>query len=103
MAEECKSSVGNILMAFLAGAAIGSAVALLTAPRSGRETRDKLRDTADDLRDRLHHIVDEAEAKIRHTMDEGSQAIKDKKAMVKAVVEAGKEAYKEEQAKHQKA
>lgn len=55
---------GNIVLAFLAGAAIGGAIALLTAPRSGKETRAKIRDGADDLRHQLQHIVAEAEAKI---------------------------------------
>ncbi len=32
----------RIWMAFLAGAAMGAGVALLTAPQSGRETREKL-------------------------------------------------------------
>lgn len=101
MAEECKGhGAGHIVLAFLAGAAIGGAVALLTAPRSGRETREKLRESADELRDKLHNIAAEAEAKIRRTVAEGQHAIQEKRDMVKAVVEAGKEAYQKEQAKH---
>jgi len=101
MAEECKGyGSGNILVAFLAGAAIGGAIALLTAPRSGKETRARIRDGADDLRDRLSQIVAEAEAKIHQTVEEGRGALREKKELVKAVVEAGKEAYAKEQSKH---
>ncbi len=34
----------SLLMAFLAGAAVGAAVALLTAPKSGEETRRQIKD-----------------------------------------------------------
>lgn len=101
MADEGKGhGVGNIVLAFLAGAAIGGAIALLTAPRSGKETRAKLRDSADEMRERLQGIVAEAEAKIRQTVEEGSSAVREKQELVKAVVEAGKEAYEKERAKH---
>ena len=39
MAED-KSNAGTILLAFMLGAIAGAAVALLTAPVSGRETRE---------------------------------------------------------------
>jgi gas vesicle protein len=37
---------GTILLAFLVGAAAGAAVALLYAPASGRETRERLSEKA---------------------------------------------------------
>ena len=40
---------GSILGAFILGAAAGAAIALLAAPRSGRETRARLKDVAHDL------------------------------------------------------
>lgn len=42
--------VGTVALAVIAGAAIGAAVALMLAPRSGRETRKVLRRGAEDLR-----------------------------------------------------
>ncbi len=38
----------GLILAFLAGAVSGTVVALLTAPRSGRETRERLKDIARD-------------------------------------------------------
>jgi gas vesicle protein len=38
---------GHLAFAFLGGAAAGAAVALLTAPKSGRETRKQLRGYAE--------------------------------------------------------
>lgn len=42
MSERNGFGAGQLLLAFLGGAAAGAAVALLTAPRSGRDTREKL-------------------------------------------------------------
>ena len=43
MSDERGPSGASVVLAFLAGAIAGAAVALLAAPRSGRETRDRLR------------------------------------------------------------
>lgn len=45
-------SGSQLALAFLAGAAAGAAVALLTAPRTGAETRDQIRHFAARNRDR---------------------------------------------------
>ena len=42
MNEKCGYTGGQVFLAFLGGAAAGAAVALLTAPRSGSETRQLL-------------------------------------------------------------
>ena len=42
MAEDRGTGAGSLLLAFLVGAAAGAAVALLYAPASGRETRERL-------------------------------------------------------------
>jgi len=99
MSDE-KSQVGNVLVAFLAGAAIGGGIALLTAPRSGRETRDKIRGFAGETSDRIRKIAEEAEERIAEVLHEGKETIALKRDMVKAAVEAGREAMSAEKAKH---
>ncbi len=51
MAYDDDSSTSSVLVAFLFGALTGAGIALLLAPRSGRETREalgeKLKDTAE--------------------------------------------------------
>jgi gas vesicle protein len=62
MADNGRNTLGTLLI-FVAGAAAGAAVALLTAPRSGRETREKLREyakIAGDKATRLPEAVSEA-------------------------------------------
>jgi gas vesicle protein len=93
---------GSVFLAFVMGAAIGGGLALLTAPRSGQETRDKVRDMADDVRRRVKDIAEEAEARIKETIEEGREVFHEKAEIVKSAVEAGKEAMEAERAKHQK-
>jgi gas vesicle protein len=42
MSEDRNISGGSLLLAFLAGAAAGAVVALLTSPKSGREMRESV-------------------------------------------------------------
>ena len=55
--------LGSFLGVFLLGAAAGAAIALLTAPRSGRETRAQLKDAARDLMERAPDAIRNAGAK----------------------------------------
>ena len=96
--EKCSGT--NVLIALLVGAAVGGGIALLTAPRSGRETREKLRGLAGETRDRIRQIAEEAEEKIAEVLNEGKETIALKRDMVKAAVEAGREAMAAEKAKH---
>jgi gas vesicle protein len=96
--EKCNSS--NILVALLIGAAVGGGVALLTAPRSGRETREKLRGLAGEASERIRRIAEDAEERIAEVLQEGKNTVAEKRDMVKAAVEAGREAMAAEKAKH---
>ena len=101
MADECRSSdCGSLFLAFVMGAAIGGGLALLAAPRSGRETRDKIRGMADEVGDRIKTMSDDAQARIRETIQEGKETLQEKKDLVKSAVEAGKEAMDSERSKH---
>jgi gas vesicle protein len=46
MSEGRNVSGGSLVLAFLAGAAAGAIVALLTAPKNGRETRESVAEWA---------------------------------------------------------
>ena len=52
MGNERAISPGSVLVAFVAGAAVGAAVALLFAPATGEETREYLGQRAREGRDR---------------------------------------------------
>jgi gas vesicle protein len=64
MSQNNGVGAGTVLLAFLAGAAVGGIVALLYAPQSGEKTRQKLLEFGDDTRDtvsRVPHAMREAE------------------------------------------
>jgi gas vesicle protein len=53
MSQQRDSGGANVLLAFIAGAAVGAAVALLFAPAEGSETREIVGRRARDGRDRI--------------------------------------------------
>ena len=56
MNDTHRSSTTGLVLAFLAGAVSGAVLALLTAPRSGRETRSRLNDIARDAAGRAVRV-----------------------------------------------
>jgi gas vesicle protein len=84
--------VAGYLAAFAIGAFIGTGVALLYAPRSGKETRELLTKKGQELK-----------GKAADALDDAKDFVQGKKAELVAAVEAGKGAMREERAKHQKA
>jgi gas vesicle protein len=98
---------GDKLAFFLAGAGIGAVLALLFAPKSGRETRELIARTATDGRDYLTNKVSEGrqivEQKSRRFgddftsfVDKSKEAVQRQKEQLTAAFEAGKAAYREE-------
>jgi gas vesicle protein len=63
----------QLFVAFTAGAVAGAAVAYLTAPRSGKETREALQDWARDARDKASRIP----RAVREAVERGKQAGKE--------------------------
>ncbi len=88
--ESCR--VGGYLAAFAIGALVGTAAALLYAPRSGKETREMIAKKGRDLKGRASDALEDA-----------ADFVQGKKTELAAAVEAGKDAMREERAKHQKA
>jgi gas vesicle protein len=78
------SGAGSILLAFLLGAVSGAAVALLYAPKTGRETREYLGERAVEARARAA----EAAAKGRDALNQGRETIA-------TAIERGREAYQQ--------
>jgi gas vesicle protein len=83
--------MGGIVTAFAVGALVGAGIALLYAPQSGKETRKLIADKGRELKGRA-----------QDTLEDAKDYIEGKKAEIAAAVEAGKEAMREERAKHQK-
>jgi gas vesicle protein len=76
------SGAGSIILAFVLGAITGAAVALLTAPASGEETRRKIGERARDGADQARKMADQGRDLWNRQRDTFSNA-----------VERGREAY----------
>ena len=97
--EKHSGGVGD----FLLGALIGAGVALLSAPRSGRETRedisrraraaqDRVRDVAGGVTDQVVDTFENARSRIEEQIETARSAIVTKKDQVTRAMEAGREA-----------
>jgi gas vesicle protein len=90
------TSVGTIFISFLAGAAVGSGLALLFAPKSGKEMREQIRDLTDDAVDKIKEYSRDAQEKIKSTYEDGKDLVKQKKSIISSAIDAGKEAMERE-------
>ena len=90
MSEKAGSRSGGLLTAFAIGAAIGAGVALLYAPRSGKSTRGMLAEKGRELRGRANGAL-----------QDGKEFVQDRRLDLAAAVQGGKDAMREERAKHQ--
>jgi gas vesicle protein len=100
---------GSVLFAFLLGGVTGAALALLYAPRSGRETREMLGEKLKEGADRGRDLTEQAKVKGKAFMDEageyvdrGREVLEDRKGRLSAAFDAGRQAYREEKEKKSK-
>ncbi len=78
----------SVLVPFVIGGLVGAGVALLLAPKSGRELRKDISDLASD-----------AQGRISMTIDKSKELYEGSRSAVKNAFEAGKSAYIEERDK----
>jgi gas vesicle protein len=105
MASEEHGTAG-MLLSFMLGALSGAALAILFAPRSGRETREMLGERLRDTADRGRRIGEQALEKGREMAEDASgyvdrqrEALERRRDRLAAAVEAGRQAYREEKEK----
>ena len=87
---------GAMIFSFFIGGIIGAGVALLTAPKTGEETRKMIRDFAEDTRDKAGDYVGQMKDKAADYVDKGKEFLDSQKNIISKAVEAGKEAYDRE-------
>ena len=80
---------------FLAGMGLGAIVALLFAPRSGGQTREYIRERADDLKRQAGEFRQRTEGMV----EKGKEFVEREKETVQKAVESAKQAYRGESQK----
>lgn len=102
MADDCRcNGAAGVFLGFIMGAAIGGGVALLTAPRSGKETRERIREGAEEFEEKIKETTADAEVRLRKAVADAKDLLQKKQDLLKSALEAGKEAMVAEKEKHQ--
>lgn len=97
--EEGGYGAGPLIFSFFLGGLIGAGVALLLAPKSGKETREKIKELAVDAKSKAEEVIDQVKTKVTSVLEKGKETIEEKKSMLSTAIEAGKEAYEKEKEK----
>jgi gas vesicle protein len=97
MSEESNGATN--LGFFLAGLGIGAILALLFAPRSGKETREYITGKAEEGREYVKAKTEDLRRQAEEAVEKGKDLVTKQKELLSAALEAGKQAYQEEKAK----
>lgn len=97
--EEGGYNAGPLIFSFFLGGLIGAGVALLLAPKSGRETREKIKELAVEAKGKAEEVIEQVKGKVTSVVEKGKEVIEEKKSIVTTAIEAGKEAYEKEKEK----
>jgi gas vesicle protein len=89
-------------MWFLAGLGFGALLGVLYAPRSGRETRDAIRSTAQEGRDYIKTRGKEARDAVGQWVERGKDVVNRQKEHIGSAIEEGRRAYREATTEGQK-
>ena len=81
----------SVVVPFLVGGLVGAGIALLLAPKSGRETREDIKD-----------LAVKSKEKVASTIHKGRELYEEGTTALSGAIEAGKAAYIEEKERHLK-
>ena len=101
--EDNGLNAGTVILAFLGGAAVGAGLALLYAPKTGKELRTNIKGLTEDAIDKIKEYATDAQEKIKTSIEDGKELFSEKKSILSSALEAGKEAMAREKDKHREA
>lgn len=100
------AGTSGVVLSFLLGALSGAALAILFAPRSGRETREMLGERLRETAERGRRLGEQAVEKGRAAAEDASgyldrqrEALEKRRDRLAAAVDAGRQAYRDEKEK----
>jgi gas vesicle protein len=86
---------GNNFMWFLAGLGFGALMGVLYAPRSGRETREAIRNSAQEGSEYLKTRGREARESVNQWVERGKDVVSRKREELGSALDSAKQAYRE--------
>lgn len=96
MDSEKTAMVKGLVTGTLIGGIIGAAIALLYAPKSGRELRSDLKERTNKLLTEAESAIERTKSKVAAAVEGTKQRIVTEEERLKDAVKAGVDAYKEE-------
>lgn len=105
MSNDGRNNGLTMIFAFTTGFLAGAVISLLYAPATGRETRQKIRDTSIQAKDKtlefaqnasettkenVQNLVDQGKDSVQGLVEVGKERVKDASEQVKTAVETGK-------------
>lgn len=91
-----RSDAAGYLGWFLFGTAVGAVAALLTTPRTGRETRDLLAERSQDVAKRAQELANGVQGNAGEWVDKSRELFEEQTQRLMTALEAGKEAMRDE-------
>src|SRR5712675_1344284 len=97
--EKNKQRAIGILMVLGSILVIGSAVAILLAPKSGQETRQYIADKTREANDFTRQKAREIKIRAEDAVERGKETIAQTKEQIATAIEVGRETYNREKSK----
>jgi gas vesicle protein len=101
--DDSSTGTSGVILSFMLGALSGAALAILFAPRSGRETREMLSEKLRETAERSRRLGEQAIEKGREVADDATgyldrqrEALERRRDRLAAAVEAGRQTFKDE-------
>jgi gas vesicle protein len=91
MSDNDSNSIGW----FLAGLGLGALVGVLYAPKSGRETRETILQTAQEGREYVTNRGQEFKGQVDEFVKKGKETLNRSKEQISSAVDAGRQAYRD--------
>lgn len=85
-----KSTAGTAVTFLLIGLGAGALVALLLAPKTGKQMRKDLRRKYDDARDAMEDFAEEAKERVNEVVERGSEWVENARERVEPLSKAMK-------------
>lgn len=87
------------MISFLVGGLVGAGVAMLLAPKSGKETREQIRGMAEEVKETTADYYERVKRTVVSALENGQELLEEKKDVITSAVQAGMETYEKKRKK----